>query len=298
MLPLQMLPMFPIRLFRSFRHCRFIAACAVMTLLTALPLQARGQDLVGLINAYRAAPPPCDGERAAPLPALDAPPAMARVRIGAGTFLELALEQAGYPVEHAEAVYLSNVSDAPAAMALLRLNFCEKLLSTDFAAAGAVRTGDDWIVLFARPLHEVPLPDPTVLDAEVLAAVNAARAAPRNCGEQHFDAAPPLRWNDALTKAALAHSSDMATHRYFSHTERNGSVVDDRATRAGYAWQRIGENIAAGQKSVAEAVASWLDSPGHCANIMNPGFEEMGLAYAVNPLRGRVYWTQVLGRGR
>ena len=284
--------------FRSFRHCPLMAACAIATLLTAPPLHARGQDLVGLINAYRAAPEMCGGERVAPRPALEAPPEIARVRIGAGTFLELALEQAGYPVEHAEAVYLSNVADAPAVMALLRQNFCAKLLSTDFAAAGTVRTGDDWIVLFARPLHEAPLPEPAMLDIEALAAINAARAAPRNCGEERFEAAAPLRWNDALTQAALAHSSDMAAHRYFSHTEKNGSVVDDRASRAGYAWRRIGENIAAGQKSVAEAVASWLDSPGHCANIMNPGFDEMGLAIAVNPQRGRVYWTQVLGRGR
>ena len=278
---------------------RYRLAMAAFAIAACLPrAHARSQDVVSLINTYRAAPQVCDGRRAAPLPPLEAPAAMARVRIGAGTFLDLALEQAGYPVEHAEAVYLSNVPDAATAMATLRQNFCEKLLSTDFAAAGAVRTGDDWIVLFARPLHETPLPPPAVLDVEVLAAINAARAAPRQCGAEHFDAAPPLRWNDALTQAALAHSSDMAEHRYFSHTEKNGSVVDDRASHAGYRWQRIGENIAAGQKSAAEAVASWLDSPGHCANIMNAGFEEMGLAYAVNPQRGRVYWTQVLGRGR
>lgn len=275
-----------------------LAAALSAAVLAASPACAASLDIVGLINAYRAAPQLCQGERLAPLPALDAPAALARVRIGAGTFLEQALERAGYPVEHAEAVYLSNVADAGAAMTLLRQNFCDKLLSADFAAAGAVRTGDDWVVLFARPLHEVPLPVPAMLDAEVLAAVNAARAVPRRCGDEQFDAAPPLRWNAALTQAALAHSSDMAAHRYFSHKEKNGSVVDDRATRAGYAWSRIGENIAAGQKSVAEAVAGWLDSPGHCANIMNAGFDEMGLAYAVNPERGRVYWTQVLGRRR
>jgi len=284
-----------------FRYRAALAACAIAAGLP--PAQARSQDIVSLINSYRAAPQVCDGSRVAPLPPLDAPAAMGRVRIGAGTFLDLALEQAGYPVEHAEAVYLSNVTDAAAAMALLRRNFCEKLLSSDFAAAGAVRTGDDWIVMFARPLHETPLPGPAELDTaalatEVLDSVNAARVLPRQCGDEHFDAAPPLRWNDALTQAAWAHSSDMATQRYFSHTERDGSIVDDRATRAGYRWQRIGENIAAGQKSVAETVAAWLDSPGHCANIMNAGFDEMGLAYAVNPQRGRVYWTQVLGRGR
>lgn len=227
-------------------HCSRLLALMLAALLTALPAHASRQDLVGLINTYRTAPQQCDGARVAPLPPLETPAAIGRTRIGAGTFLEQALERAGYPVEHAEAVYLSNVDDASAAMTLLRQHFCDKLLSVDFTAAGVVRTGDDWIVLFARPLHEVPLPAPEALDTEALAAINAARAEPRRCGDQAFPAAAPLRWNAALTQAALAHSSDMAAHRYFSHQEKNGSVVDDRASRAGYAWTRIGENIAAG----------------------------------------------------
>jgi len=269
------------------------ATCAV-----SLPAHARSEDIVSLVNAYRAAPRSCGGHGAAPVPPLAAPAAIGQARIGAGTFLDQALEQAGYPVEHAEAVYLSNVTNAVAALTVLRERFCEKLLSTDFAAAGAVRSGDDWVIVFARPRHEAPLPPPGELDAAVLAAVNAARALPRRCGEQDFAAAPPLRWNATLAQAALVHSRDMAERRYFSHEQQDGSVVGDRALHAGYAWRRIGENIAAGQASVDEAVAGWLDSPGHCANIMNASFEEMGLAYAVNPERGRVYWTQVLGRGR
>jgi uncharacterized protein YkwD len=49
---------------------------------------------------------------------------------------------------------------------------------------------------------------------------------------------------------------------------------------------------------VAQTVADWLDSPGHCANIMNPAFTEMGAAYAVNPGNENrtPYWTQMLAR--
>ena len=60
---------------------------------------------------------------------------------------------------------------------------------------------------------------------------------------------------------------------------------------------RCGENIASGQRTVEEAMASWLDSPGHCANIMNPDFREMGAAYAINPQNQNrtAYWTQEFG---
>jgi uncharacterized protein YkwD len=92
----------------------------------------------------------------------------------------------------------------------------------------------------------------------------------------------------------------MAQKHYFNHKQPDGSLPADRATAAGYRWVRVGENIASGQRSVEEAVASWLDSPGHCANIMNPTFTEMGAAYAINPQnRNRTpYWTQVFGTPR
>ena len=59
----------------------------------------------------------------------------------------------------------------------------------------------------------------------------------------------------------------------------------------------IGENIAAGHTSAREAVASWIESPGHCANLMNPGFTEMGAGYHISRTRmpGYAYWTQVFG---
>ena len=61
----------------------------------------------------------------------------------------------------------------------------------------------------------------------------------------------------------------------------------------------MGENIAYGPKSVEEVVQGWLDSPGHCENIMDPRFVEMGLGYAVGHVSKRgLYWVQLMAAPR
>lgn len=140
----------------------------------------------------------------------------------------------------------------------------------------------------------VPQGDP----AEVLSLVNQARAAGHDCGsEGTFAAAPALAWNDKLGRAAERHVQDMVAHDFLGHTGTDGSTAADRITDEGYEWSAIGENVAAGQASPAEVVADWLSSPGHCANIMSPGFEHMGLARAQGGSYG-VYWAQEFARPR
>jgi uncharacterized protein YkwD len=266
--------------------------------LAALPARADdASDLVNLINAYRTRPAVCQGS-AAPAGPLTPHPALAAVRIGTGTFLELALEGAGLAVEHAEAIQIAGAEDARTAMATIEQRYCQSLRSPLLSMIGARRTGDSWQIVLAQPSAPVVVPDVTDAAKRILAAVNAARASGRDCGERTFAPAPPLAWSDALAAAALAHSTDMAWQKYFSHQEKNGSVVGDRALKAGYRWRRIGENIAAGQRSADEVVAGWLASPGHCANIMDAGFTEFGVAFARNGEKGRLYWTQVFGAPR
>jgi uncharacterized protein YkwD len=133
----------------------------------------------------------------------------------------------------------------------------------------------------------------------ILEQVNEQRAQTRTCGTTVHESAPELVWNETLGASALAHSRDMADQGYFSHFAPDGSNVGDRATRDGYRWRSIGENIAAGQGSPEQAVAGWMRSPGHCAAIMNPDFTEMGAGYAVNQdSPSGIYWTQVFGRPR
>lgn len=138
-------------------------------------------------------------------------------------------------------------------------------------------------------------------EAAMLATVNAHRAAGASCGtEGSFAAAPALTWNTLLTQASLAHSDDMVARTYFSHTGSDGSSAAQRATAAGYAWQMLGENIAAGQPSVAAVVAGWMASPGHCANIMAASFRDIGVACVNGGSTNtyRTYWTMTLGLAR
>lgn len=270
----------------------------------AAPAPAAGAgQLTALVNAYRAAPGACPGRGAAPVAALVPHPALAQVRIGPGAFIELALERVGFAAERAVTVSVNGAETPEDAMKVLQEKYCGTLLDPGFSAVGSYRDGNEWTVILARPAPPLPsesFPDWREAGKVLLGSVNAARASARVCGKRQFAAAPPLSWNPQLGEAALAHSRDMAARRYLSHRARDGSQPADRATRAGYAWQRVGENLAFGQNTPAEAMAGWLDSPGHCANIMNPAFTEMGAAYAVAAEKrsGIVYWTQVFGRPR
>jgi uncharacterized protein YkwD len=268
--------------------------------LAAATVPARADELANLINAYRATPGECDGRPAAPAGLLTVEPALARIRIGPGTFLESALRDAGYEAAHAEAITVTGPPDARAAMDVIGQKYCRTLRAAAFAAIGTAHVGNDWQIVLAQPVVIPPLPDWPDAGQDILALVNAARARPRTCETQAFGPAGPLTWNPLLGRAALVHSIDMAQKHYFNHKQPDGSLPADRATAAGYRWVRVGENIASGQRTVEDAVASWLDSPGHCANIMNPAFTEMGAAYAINPQnRNRTaYWTQVFGAPR
>lgn len=128
---------------------------------------------------------------------------------------------------------------------------------------------------------------------QILNLVNEHRAAGTDCKSRDNDAMGDLVWNDELAKAALDHSIDMATNNYFSHTGLNGSNFSERARAAGYTGGLGGENIARGQRTEESVIQAWMDSDGHCKNIMNSGFKEIGIARSET---GN-YWTMVLGRG-
>jgi uncharacterized protein YkwD len=127
----------------------------------------------------------------------------------------------------------------------------------------------------------------------MLAAVNAARATARWCGATWYPAAPALTWNTRLAQAAAAHSHDMATNNFLSHTGSNGSTLVNRVDATGYVAIAWGENVAGGPTSVDAVMAGWLASAGHCANIMSANFSEIGAACARNDASTYTrYWTQ------
>src|SRR5690606_18283052 len=140
------------------------------------------------------------------------------------------------------------------------------------------------------------LPD---FQAEVLRRVNEMRSESRYCGATLHQPAGTLRWNSRLFAAAAGHSADMADNNYFSHTSPDGRTASQRVSDAGYNWRSTGENIAAGQRTIADVMRGWGDSPGHCANIMNPAFTEVAVSCAASntSIYGQ-YWTMSLGTPR
>jgi uncharacterized protein YkwD len=117
-------------------------------------------------------------------------------------------------------------------------------------------------------------------EAEVLALVNEERALGADCGSAgSFEAAPALTMNAALQCAARNHSMDMHERSFFSHTNPDGDGPRQRADRAGYSGSRWGENIAWGYTTPAAVVNGWMNSDGHCANIMRASFTELGVGY-------------------
>jgi uncharacterized protein YkwD len=135
--------------------------------------------------------------------------------------------------------------------------------------------------------------------ADVLQAVNAARAQARTCGTAAMPAVGAVQWSDVLFSSAAGHSQDMAQRNYFDHFSLEGVSAGQRATNAGYRFANLGENIAAGQANVASVMASWLGSAGHCTNIMTAAFTEIAVAcVATTRPQYPTYWTMELAKPR
>lgn len=141
-------------------------------------------------------------------------------------------------------------------------------------------------------LAQPPAPAQALLDE-----INDRRAQGATCGAQRMDAAPPMRWNEQLERAADAHVRDMARRGDIGHAGSDGSTVSQRVDAAGYRWGSVGENVAAGKPTASATLAQWMSSPGHCRNIMNHGFVDVAVAGLHLPQSTyKHYWVMVLGR--
>ena len=131
------------------------------------------------------------------------------------------------------------------------------------------------------------------LQVEVLLKINKLRASGGFCGSQHFAPTAPVRWNTRLQQAADMHAQDMAQHNFFNHkSATNGSTMPQRLRDVGYQFRAAGENIAAGQVTVADVVETWRNSPPHCSTLLKPEFVEIGVSCQLNTKAYyKSYWT-------
>ena len=80
-----------------------------------------------------------------------------------------------------------------------------------------------------------------------------------------------------------------------AHVGKNGSQVGDRAKDAGYVFTHVAENVAYGQPTVEVVMVSWMNSPGHKANILTAEVKHAGFS-KVKDKDGAWNWTQVFGK--
>ena len=92
----------------------------------------------------------------------------------------------------------------------------------------------------------------------------------------------PLRLNTRLSLAAEDRIDDMFAKRYFDHVAPDGLQPFVWASKRGYDYRTIGENLAVGYRSSAMTVDGWMHSAGHRKNILGPRFDEIGIAIALD----------------
>lgn len=127
---------------------------------------------------------------------------------------------------------------------------------------------------------------------KALSLVNAYRSKSCNCGANNFAAVPEVKLNAKLTQAAQAHSDYMLEHNQMTHYGKDKTGPNQRLAKVGYKWATYAENVASGYPNEESVIKGWMESPGHCANIMNPQVTEMGIARSGN------FWTIVLAAPR
>ncbi|HEY1313257.1 MAG TPA: CAP domain-containing protein [Steroidobacteraceae bacterium] len=208
-----------------------------------------------------------------------------------------AADRSGYSAQAINGVHIRGPETAT--LDLLKRSGCRTVADKSLHDIGLYRHGaDTWLVLASA--YVVPTSsEAPALAKRTLELVNDVRAHGTRCGERPFGPVPPVRLSGTLAEVAYGHAIDMARHDYFEHQDRAGHSPADRVRAVGYREKLVGENIAYGPQSAEEVVQGWLESPGHCENIMDARFAEMGIGYAPGQAsKHGLYWVQLLAAPR
>ncbi len=217
----------------------------------------------------------------------------AREWASAGLEPAAALDRSGYRALATASLHIRGPESST--LETLRRSRCAALSDRGLKDIGIYQRGSDsWLLMASAYVvpsnRQIP-----VLSARVLELVNQARAHGARCGERSFGPAPPVKLSGLLANVAYGHAADMAANGYFEHRDRAGHTPAERVRAAGYREKLVGENIAYGPQTAEEVVQGWMESPGHCENIMDARFADMGVAFALGKSNKRgLYWVQDL----
>lgn len=214
-----------------------------------------------------------------------------------GSELQSAIEASGYRQDQSAGLHVAG--DLQTLRTALSQRLCVALTDASMIDSGILRRQRDIWIILAAPFA-APAPNAAGdIASDVLRLVNAARAHPQRCGHASFPPAPALQLNPLLTLAAQAHAQDMLRFNYFDHVGHDGSTPAQRVAASGYEFRLVGENLAIGPETPQDVVRGWLESPGHCQNIMDPRFVESGIAFAATRSGApRIYWAQEFAAAR
>ena len=91
----------------------------------------------------------------------------------------------------------------------------------------------------------------------------------------------PLIWCDYLAEAARSHSDDLVANNIMGHIGSDGSTVLIRVQRTNSTMTYVGENVTTAVGGSAEsALNSWMNSPGHKANLLHAGYTHIGVGFS------------------
>ncbi|MDP3685793.1 MAG: CAP domain-containing protein [bacterium] len=103
-----------------------------------------------------------------------------------------------------------------------------------------------------------------------------------------------LKEQATLHAAAERKISDMFARQYFAHDNPDGQGISTVVSGLGYAYLRVGENLALGNfENDAALVDAWMASPGHRANILHAGYSEIGVAVRRGQFQKQDTWLAV-----
>jgi uncharacterized protein YkwD len=139
-------------------------------------------------------------------------------------------------------------------------------------------------VITMQPAAADPVADNLI--AQVVAITNTERA------DQGLT---PLVEDPLLDWVAQTYAGVLAEGACFGHECGEMPELAGRVGAVDYRWQRLGENIAAGQPTSDDVVRDWMSSPAHRANLLDPSFREIGVAVVPGAAPYGVYWVQLFG---
>lgn len=171
---------------------------------------------------------------------------------------------------------------------LHKRKMAEPLLSfTELERLRSVLDSDNRADMFERQVSDV--------EQQIFDLTNEARSRGHRCGSTWYPPTTPLTMDDKLNTAAGEHARDMVAQNYFEHRGKDGRTADRRMEDAGYVGCSTGENIGC-DDTVESVIKGWLESPGHCENMMSGDFKDLGVGYARGGSCGGM-WVQNFGRG-